>query len=257
MPGNWTFIASAKYLLDEDFNWHLGTAVFEAIAKYNSDRERNTKGRYPFHVPAPILHYLDQYFDWQGKQYWLTQTLGEDVCELNFEKMKAGNTDAEPSYSVKGGQVVLEKQRLDLSQQKEIHFASVAARSVATIIDWILCFGLAYCFLEYIYPLAFPADVDSVGIALSSMFLLHAVLILFFELSKYQATPGKMLFGFKVTNHSLERLSIKHGLWRTVCYSVGSIAVYITWIVNYFLGDRMLHDRLSKSYVIDARSYKQ
>ena len=118
--------------------------------------------------------------------------------------------------------------------------------------------------------LAFALDTIAIAVALAiGQFLLTAITgkaglplwilapatyplaALLFEGSRWQATPGKKLLGLKVVNRELMPLSKRHSLGRIFTFVVTTALLWKgIWLVNAFLRGRLLHDRLSKSYVV-------
>ncbi|MCO1336856.1 RDD family protein [Microbulbifer sp. OS29] len=77
------------------------------------------------------------------------------------------------------------------------------------------------------------------------------------ESSRFQATPGKHLMGYRVTNRAFKRIGYGHGLWRIGSFILTTVFGKFTWFINCFLGGNLLHDRLSRSHVINMRKSRE
>ena len=123
-------------------------------------------------------------------------------------------------------------------------------RMLATCLDLVLFSAVIY-FFNYVSHLIFHGEtmekVDILALA-SGFYLLTTPL---FEATPFQATPGKVLFGLKVVSKKGKRLNIFHSLLRSVVFYLSTAAFKITVWINLFSSDgKLLHDRLSASWVI-------
>src|SRR5690606_41893111 len=71
------------------------------------------------------------------------------------------------------------------------------------------------------------------------------------ESFRWQATPGKMLFGLRVVDQHLQPLTGPRSILRTLTFMLSIALLWkIIWIFNAFMGGRLLHDRVSRSFVV-------
>jgi uncharacterized RDD family membrane protein YckC len=77
------------------------------------------------------------------------------------------------------------------------------------------------------------------------------------ECSSAQATLGKLIMGLIVTNKDFERMTSLQGFWRSLVFNLSVLLSYIVLIINAMMGDKLLHDRITKTYVIDIRRSRQ
>ncbi|MCE7525545.1 RDD family protein [Alloalcanivorax xenomutans] len=87
----------------------------------------------------------------------------------------------------------------------------------------------------------------------------YLLMALVMEAGPGQATPGKRMLGLRVTSLEFERLSFPHNLWRVMAFVVvNALTSKVVILVNLFLKGNLLHDRVSRSYVINwARSQRE
>ena len=72
-----------------------------------------------------------------------------------------------------------------------------------------------------------------------------------FESSKYQATPGKMLLGIIVTDETGNRVSFKKALLRNISKVISGLIIYIGFIMAAFTEkNQALHDIIAKTLVL-------
>ncbi len=83
---------------------------------------------------------------------------------------------------------------------------------------------------------------------------LYPLTALLCEGSRMQATPGKRLLGLKVVNPDLMPLSQLHNAGRFLVFVLTTALLWKgIWLINAFLHGRLLHDRISRSYVVHVR----
>lgn len=123
------------------------------------------------------------------------------------------------------------------------------------IISTILTVVLAFVFVNIIL------DLDKSGFKMYhepfiwiAAIVIMAIIILyysFFESSKYQATPGKMIFGLKVTDMNGNRISIDKAIIRNIVKTISTIILYISVITIAFTKKKQgLHDFAADTIVI-------
>ena len=93
--------------------------------------------------------------------------------------------------------------------------------------------------------------VGFLGIAAFS-FVLEFVYYAWFESSKRQATPGKMLMRIRVVRADGTRISFLRGLGRHMVKMVGACILYLGYIMVFFTWNkRALHDLLADTVVVE------
>ena len=81
----------------------------------------------------------------------------------------------------------------------------------------------------------------------------YLLMALIMESSSMQSTPGKRLLGMRVTSRRLQRLHPLHNVGRIIAFCLTGILWKVIFIVNAFMKGHLLHDRISRSYVIQYR----
>jgi uncharacterized RDD family membrane protein YckC len=82
--------------------------------------------------------------------------------------------------------------------------------------------------------------------------LLYLAYFVFFESSKFQATPGKMVLGIKVVDTDGNRLTILKAFLRNVCKYISQLICMIGYIMAAFTERKQaLHDIISGCLVVD------
>jgi len=67
---------------------------------------------------------------------------------------------------------------------------------------------------------------------------------------EHQATPGKRCFDLYVATRDGERVGLLRALWRTFCYVISAIPLYLGFIMAAFKNKRALHDVLAGTQVL-------
>jgi hypothetical protein len=63
--------------------------------------------------------------------------------------------------------------------------------------------------------------------------------------------------GLIVTNKDFDQMTKFQGFLRSLVFHLSSLLTYIVLIINAMMGDKLLHDRITKTYVIDMRRSRQ
>lgn len=144
-----------------------------------------------------------------------------------------------------------------------IEYASFGMRLGALLIDMAIAIGLLFFITPKIFSLIGEMDLNidkdlSAGLLLGGLifYLLGIPLIgilcrSFFECSKLQGTPGKLILGIKVVDFNFKRISFKSSFIRNIVKNFSGLFLYIGYLVA--LGDRKCmtwHDNAGKTYVI-------
>jgi uncharacterized RDD family membrane protein YckC len=253
---SWEFLVENPLILDSSFNWQLGLKVFQLVAQYN--QKNRSKRRLVHRVDSHIANYLNDIFNWKSEEFYLRSQLGDDLCEHLISLIVDRNqqvSDTRALAGLRGSKSVKQIRRVRKTPIEFYYFAGPIKRALAMLIDMLLAYPLAHLVFEanrqFIFSDISAAVLEQIFYAtLISIYLITTWL---FETSNLQATPGKKLFGLKVTDTRHSKLEALHGLTRSLIFGVTSVGFYITIIINNWLGGNFIHDRLSKSHVIDYR----
>src|SRR5690554_567882 len=154
-------------------------------------------------------------------------------AERNQSPLIRGGSDAAPPPAI-----------LDTAK------ASYLKRIVATMLD-IAALALVLTIAKYILEALTHSSTLPLGIGAS---LVYPFAALVFEASRWQATPGKRLLGLKVVDCNLMPLTWSRSVARLLIFVFTTALLWkAIWLINAFLKGRLIHDRLSKSYVVYAR----
>ncbi|WP_444957179.1 RDD family protein [Microbulbifer sp. ZKSA002] len=253
---SWDFLTKSPYMLDEEYNWNLGLSVFERFAQFNQNAvEGGKSARFRPQVTPNILQYCDQLFDWRGNASYLYQALDEKLCNSIFNSLEVHESRIDPLQGLRGGGKVEAQSEAEFEGHYEKYFfGDVVARGVAFFLDLVMTYmavgSLATAAMMKIFGLPEAVAAAKVIPFCFGAYLLFAWL---FECSKLQATPGKYIMGYRVTSQKFGRIGYLRGLWRTVSFAFTSAFGLFAWIINFFLVNKLLHDRLSRTYVINMR----
>lgn len=100
----WHFLSANPYMLEEEFNWHLGRQIFQIFAEYEQQRVRGTRGRYHYRsLPYGLAHYCDQLFAWRQNAYYLESELGEEFCSALLARIDEPSMLQSPLQGLRGG----------------------------------------------------------------------------------------------------------------------------------------------------------
>jgi uncharacterized RDD family membrane protein YckC len=226
----WSFLDGRDALLDLQFKSEFSNFVFDHVAN------RLNESKSP-RINYEVFIYLDRLFLWSIRRDLLEDEFGHELVDVVM-------------------QAVLEAEQPGLQwvspriHQGEIIPAGYFARLIATLLDWIVLGFIAVLFGKMGLQListdtANPTFDFMVGI------LLYAVVAPIMEATPVQGTPGKVLFGMKVTGKKGRRLNILHALWRSLMFTLVAAGFKVTVWLHLLLRDhRLIHDRLSGSIVI-------
>ncbi|MFA0810589.1 RDD family protein [Microbulbifer epialgicus] len=257
---NWHFLTDTPYMLDEEYNWNLGLSIFEGFARFNQQAiQSSSKGKDQVLIPPNILHYCNGLFDWSGNVSHLYSALDEELCEVIFSALQNDTLEMDPLQGLRGGRKVVRKKVVEPTETyDQYYFGHLLARGIAVLLDLLLIY-VAVGFISSIVIMKVYKMPESAAttISLGGCCLLYLVMAWIAESSKFQATPGKYLMGYKVTNKKFERIGYGHGLWRVLSFTLTLLLGKIAWLINCFLGGNLMHDRLSSSHVINMRKSRE
>jgi uncharacterized RDD family membrane protein YckC len=126
-------------------------------------------------------------------------------------------------------------------------FAPIMLRAVAFVVDAIFS-GLLIWGVTLI-----AGDIKSVFVKYIIGYIIYVAYGSVFEISPFQATPGKLLVGIRVINVNGKSIGLKFGFLRnlTKIFSVLTIFGGIMAFIND--GNQAVHDLFGRDYVIYRR----
>lgn len=264
---NWQFLERTPYILDTAFCWHLGVEIFQRIENYYCRYPRIYANRCR---TCPIMGYLDSLFEWRANEGYLRGRVDGRACDLLLPMIEdpapvaAGQRALEVLRGAKSVRLVTKYRVAPLESG---FFCNDYLRLLAVAIDAALTAALyqallAVCrfFMREGTPGSSADSLAWIGLQNQlrdnqSLIILVALVIFswLFECSKYQATPGMLLCGIKVMTKDFGRVGYLLGLWRNLVFGALVFGNSITLLINCFLKGRYLHDRASRTLVIDYR----
>ena len=124
-------------------------------------------------------------------------------------------------------------------------------RVLATIIDTIILLPPQFA-LEYFLKGSIGADLVTVSDYALQMAITSSVWCVYCTAcwsSPWQATPGKLACGLRVTTVELTRLSVLHAFGRYWAYSISSLIVIGVFFIPFTEKRQALHDLMAKTVV--------
>lgn len=253
LEDRWHFLAQSAFILDDAFNWRLGLAVLQLLidhhAIYHQVKTQQLSGH--------LLGYLDSLFNWNANRTRLHQHFDPLACDALLNKIVDVNSQHNTTAGLRGAKSV----KLVFENRQPIatyFFPSSAKRAIACLIDLLLVWLMSATLdkgIGALLNIIFDLQWDML------MATLFAVLLTLMnwlgESSIYQTTPGKRALGLIVTNKDFQRLPRLQSFWRALIFTLSCFGFYLTLLINALMGDKMLHDRMSKSYVFDMRKTRE
>lgn len=244
-PQQWQFLVADPLILDSAFNRELGLAVFRLIV----DKHQRS-GVVPH---RQVLDYLNGLFHWTGRRPELLVTVGDDNSQWLFTALDETPPQEAILRGVRGGQQpVPHQQETPEEILPVLTYAGYGWRTLCVLLD--LFFALVVVALLVAGPMKMIGGDDALpsGLWLTLGTLpAYLLMALVLECTPLQATPAKYLLGLRVVNKAGQRLHPLHNLGRvmSLLLLVGFLWKVI-FLINAFMGGRLLHDRLSQSFVV-------
>lgn len=92
------------------------------------------------------------------------------------------------------------------------------------------------------------------GVGLLISFIIYFIYYVFFNSSKLQATPGKIVLGLLVTDKSGGKINFLRSLGRTAASIISSVILYIGYLFPLFTAKKQtLHDIIASTVVVDVK----
>ncbi len=167
----------------------------------------------------------------------------------------------EENIEIKLKKDVLEKKEIKVKEEiiKEIYYASFFERFAALLIDFVILtlviYTIYYVSIEYLlYNKSYFFNI--------AYLLIFNNLILFsyfvgFEISKYKATPGKLILKIYVEGIKGEKASIKKIIGRYIAKFLSTLLLFIGWLMPLWTDKKQaLHDILSDCRIVKINKHK-
>ncbi|WP_415889173.1 RDD family protein [Neptuniibacter sp. SY11_33] len=242
---HWRFIERSQFLLDDEFNWDFGQEVFEHILAHNQRHAENPSCQLR---DIRVIIYLDRFVDWQGHKLDLAREYGEENCQPYIDALHLHGSKTDPLEGVKGGSEYSNCAADKYRNLEEFVLASRLGRILANILD-VAGFICVAIWINIFLPVQLVTN----GEAFFYSFIASFLLFLIMESSPLQASPGKLLMGYRVMRQDKSSVPWWLNIWRIICYILSMVAIKITFWINLFIGVRILHDRLSDTMVVDLK----
>ena len=251
---SWKFVLESEYILDQNFFDDLGLAVLRRIASYYNKEEFREQG--DFGINEDVLHHLNSIFRWDNYEYDYSFYLQNQFGIQQFDTLKGFedkiiNPKTDITGDLRGAKSIKKVFKYSSTPFKYYYYGGNGKRFMAMTIDMLLALSIAslvYLASEIVigHKLTFARNFNSYIV-----FTIYLIGSWLFESSSHQATPGKKLLGLRVVNSNQIKLGYLHGLLRVGIFAVTSIGFYITAIINARSDGKYIHDRFSRSYVMD------
>ena len=242
-PDRWHFLTRTSLILDATFNHRLGHALFAVLA------EHQQSGQPP--LTYPVVRYLNGLFNWEGQRRWLNEEFGEDACDSLFRILDDTPLNQDAIKAVRGGQgIVAQEKKPPQVAPDDVAMGGYLLRMLAFSMDVFLVVVCAIFVVEAWHSVSDSGDESGAPLALILAVPLYLLMALIMECSPLQSTPGKRLLGMRVTNRRLQRLHPLHNLGRILAFCITGALWKVIFIINAFMKGHLLHDRISRSYVV-------
>jgi uncharacterized RDD family membrane protein YckC len=251
---SWKIVLESEYILEQDFVNQLGLALLRRIAQYYNNEEFRNQDTYG--ISVDVLLYLNSIFRWDRYEYDYSFYLQNHFGILQFDNLKNfdekySSIKSDATSSLRGAKSIKKVIKHTKTPFKYYYYGSHNKRLFAMIIDLLLTIpiiSLVSLLCETVIDYRLNAIDIFNDYAAIIMYLTGAWL---FESSSLQATPGKILLGLRVIKKNQDRLGYFHGLLRIGVFAVGCFFAFFTALYNFLSDGRFIHDRLTKSYVMD------
>lgn len=242
----WHFLTRTPLILDDAFNHRLGHALFAVLAEQQQSGQPS--------LSYPVVRYLNGLFNWEGQRRWLNEDFGEDTCDSLFLILDDIPLNQDAIKAVRGGQgVFAQKKKPPQVAPEEVIMGGYLLRMLAFAMDMFLVVVGAIFVVEVLHRFGSSSDESGAPLAIILAVPLYLLMALIMESSPMQSTPGKRLLGMRVTSRRLQRLHPLHNVGRIIAFCLTGILWKVIFIVNAFMKGHLLHDRISRSYVIQYR----
>ena len=251
---SWQFLLQSEYMLDQYFADELSYALLKRIAQYYNNKE--FQKQCDFRMDETILQYLNSLFSWDSYGYNYHEFIYNEYglrlfSKLNDSEFKLAGQEQDVTAGLRGAKSFRPVNKNNNRPYKYYYLGGGVKRATAMIIDYLLAapiIVLVNLIIEVIFNFKLSQISNFNSISTLTVFIIGSWL---FECSRLQATPGKLLTGLRVTTLKYDKISHAHGFFRILIFGVTCIGFYVTILINSFLNGRFIHDRLSRTYVVD------
>lgn len=253
-PESWKFLVHSPYILDDQFNWRLGLEILRLIHSHNQQYANQPL----MQIGTGVMSYLDGLFNWKLNRHHVYRYFDEEQFSPLLDKIAEQESLIETQHALDGLRGAKSIKVIETRKQPNtLYYASPIKRFIALAIDATVVLFMLLIMSYFLTKIKYQGQsLDSTGVLIG---LVVGSFIYFWtaESSEYQATVGKWAMGLIVTNKDFERLTLMRSFWRSLIFHLSSSFTYITLIINAMMGDKLLHDRITKTYVIDMRRSRQ
>lgn len=256
IPESWAFLMNSPFILDDQFNWRLGLEVLRLIHAHN----QHNANKPMIQIGSGVLSYLDGIFNWKLNQHYIYRFFDESTFAPLLEKIVEHEPLQQTQHALDGLRGAKSIKVIESHKQPNtLYYASPVKRFIALLIDIAGMFLIVTLILHDLAYKAIQPDHPNISseTAMAVTFILSFIYFWVCECSSTQATLGKLIMGLVVTNKDFEPMTHMQGFFRSLVFHLSSLLSYIVLIINAMMGDKLLHDRITKTYVIDLRRSRQ
>lgn len=255
-PESWEFLLHSPLILDDQFNWRLGLEILRILQAHN----KYYANKPLMQIGTGVMTYLDGLFNWKLNRYNIYRFLDEEQYSPLLDKIAEQEPLQQTQHALDGlrgakSVKVIETQK----HPNTLYYASPIKRFIALMIDMAGMFLIASLILHDLTNKTNEVGHHSIPPEASLVITLVLSFVYFWvcECSTAQATLGKLIMGLIVTNKDFDQMTKLQGFLRSLVFHLSSLLTYIVLIINAMMGDKLLHDRITKTYVIDMRRSRQ
>lgn len=144
----------------------------------------------------------------------------------------------------------------DNVQERPVRYAGFWIRAVAALIDSVIFYALFYLTLKVLGIDYFSLVLDPVAMQAAMPKVIIVALLLgfgyyiYFNASKYQGTPGKMVMGIKIGEMDGSRITMLKSVGRYFAYCLAAMILFIgLFMIGWDKKKQGLHDKICNTLV--------
>lgn len=256
----WKFLTQNDYVLDPVFAHALGDIILRRLISYTN--QYTTHPNAANSIDISLLLQLDSLFHWRINHQINVEALTSDAGKAIFIEFLQSDSEIpfgegylrDEFAGVRGGRIKRQYNQIKqpVFNNAEYYFGNLLKRMLAIALDLGL---LGAIFMALFKLTEYWRQQWGVTVFYWRDIALIIMMLVYFPVleSRYQCTLGKFILGLRVTSRTFRKLNIWHSLLRFVFFAVTCVGNHITLLINAFLKGHLLHDRLSRSYVLDVR----
>lgn len=226
---SWQFIERVPSMVDLEFRTQVSNHLFGIVAEAN----QISLEKRALYIKAPVLDYLNEYFQWDQNWSHLSMAHGDELMECVFPYL----TPKKNRNTMFGSKVASD------SPSELFYYGRIGAFA-----------------LDLLVPIPFVLLVNSfdfdpdIYIRVAGIYLLLVLPLM--EASRLQASAGKRLLKLIVVNKQGLRIPWYQSFWRSwvsvACLLGFKVVVWINMYMSW-RHNMLLQDYLSRSYVTELR----